>query len=195
MSEGVRQDGEVRQFDWRTAAFRVVALVTVIAISVAGYLLRDELKNFEALGYPGIFLISLISNATIVLPAPGIIVTLVAGSIFNPILVALAAAAGATLGELTGYLAGYSGRGVMRRAPSYDRLEHLMKEYGGWTVLVLAAVPNPLFDIAGAAAGALRMPVAAFLIWAFAGKMIKMLAFAYAGALGVDWILGLIEQG
>ncbi len=126
---------------------------------------------------------------------PGFIVTLIAGSIFNPILVAVAAAAGAALGELTGYLAGYSGRGVFERAPSYDRLEELMKEYGGWTVLVLAAVPNPLFDIAGAAAGALRMPVAAFLIWAFAGKMIKMLAIAYAGALGLDWILGLVGQG
>lgn len=195
MSESVRQDGEVRQYDWRTAAFRILALAAVIAITVAGYLLRDELKNFEALGYPGIFLISLISNATIVLPAPGFMVTLLAGSIFNPILVALAAAVGAALGELTGYLAGYSGRGVLKRAPAYQRLENLMKEYGGWTVLVLAAVPNPFFDIAGAAAGALRMPVAAFLIWAFVGKTIKMLAIAYAGALGVDWFSSLIGQG
>ncbi|MFQ5922019.1 MAG: VTT domain-containing protein [Anaerolineales bacterium] len=195
MSEEVRQDGELRQYDWRTTALRVLALVAVIAITIAGYLLRNEIKNFEVWGYPGIFLISLISNATIVLPAPGFIVTLVAGSIFNPILVAVAAAAGAALGELTGYLAGYSGRGVFERAPSYDRLKELMSEYGGWSVLVLAAVPNPLFDIAGAAAGALRMPVVAFLIWAFAGKLIKMLAIAYAGALGLDWILNLVGQG
>jgi membrane protein YqaA with SNARE-associated domain len=195
VSEELRQDGELRPYDWRTSALRVLALMAVIAITVAGWLLRDEIKNFEVLGYPGIFLISLISNATVVLPAPGFIVTLIAGSIFNPLLVAVAAAAGAALGELTGYLAGYSGRGVLERAPSYDRLEQLMKEYGGWTVLVLAAVPNPLFDIAGAAAGALRMPVAAFLIWAFAGKMIKMLAIAYAGALGLDWFLGLVGQG
>jgi hypothetical protein len=37
------------------------------------------------------------------------------------------------------------------------------------------------------------MPVLAFLTWAFAGKMIKMLALAYAGALGIDWILGLLD--
>ncbi|GMR09896.1 MAG: hypothetical protein BMS9Abin28_0717 [Anaerolineae bacterium] len=195
MSEEVRQDGELRQYDWRTTALRLLALMAVIAITVAGYLLRDEIKNFEALGYPGIFLISLMTNATVVLPAPGFIITMIAGSIFNPILVAVAAAAGAALGELTGYLAGYSGRGVFERAPSYDRLEELMKEYGGWVILVLAATPNPIFDIAGAAAGALRMPVAAFLIWAFAGKMIKMLAIAYAGALGLDWFLGLVGQG
>ena len=192
MTEEVSQEGEVRQYDWRTTALRVLALMAAIAITVAGYLLRDELQNLEVLGYPGIFLISLISNATIVLPAPGFIVTIVAGSIFNPILVAIAAAAGAALGELTGYLAGYSGRGVFERSPSYDRLEELMEKYGGWTVLVLAATPNPFFDIAGAAAGALRMPVLAFLMWAFAGKMIKMLALAYAGALGIDWILGLV---
>ncbi len=195
MSEEVHQEGELRQYDWRTTALRVLALMVVIAITVAAYLLRDELKNFEVLGYPGIFLISLISNATIMLPAPGFIVTLIGGSIFNPFLVAVAAAAGAVLGELTGYLAGYSGRGVFQRAPSYDRLEGLMQEYGGWTVLVLAALPNPIFDIAGAAAGALRMPVLAFLIWGFAGKLIKMLAIAYAGALGLDWFLGLVGQG
>lgn len=192
MTDEVSQEGEVRQTDWRTIALRVVALMAAIAITVAGYLLRDELQNLEVLGYPGIFLISLVSNATVVLPAPGFIVTFVAGSIFNPLLVAIAAAAGAALGELTGYLAGYSGRGVFERSPSYDRLEELMEKYGGWTVLVLAATPNPFFDIAGAAAGALRMPVLAFLAWAFAGKMIKMLALAYAGALGIDWILGLL---
>ena len=192
MTDEVSQEGEVRQTDWRTIALRVVALMAAIAITVAGYLLRDELQNLEVLGYPGIFLISLVSNATVVLPAPGFIVTFVAGSIFNPLLVAIAAAAGAALGELTGYLAGYSGRGVFERSPSYDRLEELIEKYGGWTVLVLAATPNPFFDIAGAAAGALRMPVLAFLAWAFAGKMIKMLALAYAGALGIDWILGLL---
>ena len=192
MTDEVSQEGEVRQTDWRTIALRVVALMAAIAITVAGYLLRDELQNLEVLGYPGIFLISLVSNATVVLPAPGFIVTFVAGSIFNPLLVAITAAAGAALGELTGYLAGYSGRGVFERSPSYDRFEELMEKYGGWTVLVLAATPNPFFDIAGAAAGALRMPVLAFLAWAFAGKMIKMLALAYAGALGIDWILGLL---
>ena len=192
MTDEVSQEGEERQTDWRTIALRLLALMAAIAITVAGYLLRDELQNLEVLGYPGVFLISLVSNATVVLPAPGFIVTIVAGSIFNPFLVAIAAAAGAALGELTGYLAGYSGRGVFERSPSYDRLEELMEKYGGWTVLVLAATPNPLFDIAGAAAGALRMPVLAFLTWAFAGKMIKMLALAYAGALGIEWILGLL---
>lgn len=192
MSEEARQNGEAGEYEWRTTALRVLALMAVIAITVAGYLLRDDIKDLEVLGYPGIFLISLITNATVVLPAPGFIVTLIAGSIFNPFLVALVAAAGAAIGELTGYLAGYSGRGVFERAPSYDRLEELMKEYGGWTVLVLAAIPNPIFDIAGAAAGALRMPVLAFLIWAFAGKMIKMLVIAYAGYLSIDWILGVV---
>jgi len=192
VTDELSQEGELRQTDWRTIALRVIALMAVIAITVTGYLLRDELQNLEVLGYPGVFLISLVSNATVVLPAPGFIVTIVAGSIFNPILVAIAAAAGAALGELTGYLAGYSGRGIFERSPSYDRLEELMEKYGGWTVLVLAATPNPFFDIAGAAAGALRMPVLSFLTWAFAGKMIKMLALAYAGALGIDWILGLL---
>ena len=58
--------------------------------------------------------------------------------------------------------------------------------------MALALIPNPLFDVAGAAAGALKMPVLEFLLWAFIGKTIKMLLFAYAGATSMDWLLRLL---
>ena len=38
------------------------------------------------------------------------------GAIFNPIGVAVAAGLGAAIGELSGYLAGFSGQGVVERA-------------------------------------------------------------------------------
>ena len=53
----------------------------------------------------------------------------------------------------------------------------------------LAFIPNPIFDIAGAAAGALGMPIYEFLFWAWIGKTLKMLMFAYAGATSADWLL------
>jgi len=41
----------------------------VIGISVLIYSIRDRVEEFSTLGYPGIFLIALLANATILLPA------------------------------------------------------------------------------------------------------------------------------
>ena len=56
------------------------------------------------------------------------------------------------------------------------------------TILVLSAIPNPFFDLAGAAAGALKMPLPKFLLWCWIGETIKMLIFAYAGASSLGQI-------
>jgi uncharacterized membrane protein YdjX (TVP38/TMEM64 family) len=60
-------------------------------------------------------------------------------------------------------------------------------------IFVLALIPNPVFDIAGAAAGAMRMPLRQFLFWTWAGKTLKMLAFAVAGATSATWLLHLFK--
>ena len=179
---------QARRFPLGVAALRILALAAVIAISVYVFSIRDQVEELAAFGLPGIFLLSVLSNATVILPAPGLLFVLLAGALFNPMAVAIAAGAGATLGELTGYLAGFSGRGLLEQSEIYHRLERLTRRYGGWTILVLAAIPNPIMDIAGAAAGALRMPVVTFLLWALIGKTIKMLLVAYAGALSIDWV-------
>ena len=164
-------------------------LIAVIAISIYIFSIRDEAEQLAAYGYPGLFLLSILANATIILPAPGIALTFTAGAIFSPLLVALTAGAGATLGELTGYLAGFSGQGVVQNSDLYHRIEAWTSRYGGPAILLLAFIPNPFFDLAGAAAGALGMPVFQFLLWAFIGKVLKMLLFAYAGAASINWLV------
>ena len=176
----------------RITVLRGLALVAVIAITVFIYSIRDQAERLEGYGYPGIFLLSLLANATLVLPAPGIAITFAAGGVFDPLWVGVAAGTGAALGELTGYLAGYSGRGVLEGTAVYQRLLELTRRFGNWTILVLAIIPNPFFDVAGAAAGALRMPVRIFLLWATIGKLIKMWIVAYAGAFSVDWLVRLL---
>ena len=163
---------------------RIATLVFVIALSVTLFIFRDRIKELEEFGYPGIFLFSMLANATLILPMPGIIVTSLMGAVFNPFWVAIAAGSGAALGELSGYLAGFSGQKVAERTAAYVKLENWMKKYGGWTILVLGFIPNPLFDIAGLIAGTLKMPPAKFLFWCWLGKVLKMMLFAYGGALG-----------
>lgn len=177
---------------WRLTAARIVALLVVAAITLYIYSIRSEVERFQAYGYPGIFLLSILANATVILPAPGIALTFTFGTIFNPLGVAIAAGAGASLGELTGYLAGFSGQGIVDDTDMYARLEGWTERFGGWAILVLAFIPNPFFDLAGAAAGALGMGIPRFLLWAFLGKTLKMLLFAYAGAFSIDWLNGTI---
>jgi len=94
-----------------------------------------------------IFLISILANSTIILPVPGVVITATMGTIFNPLLVAIAAGAGAALGEMTGYLAGFSGRAVVENRKWYDRVVGWMHKYGAVTVLVMAIIPNPFLTL------------------------------------------------
>ena len=67
----------------------------------------------------------------------------------------------------------------------------------GWLLLfLLAFLPNPVFgDLAGVTAGALRYPQERFLAVVLAGKLLKFVGFAYACALGADWLVRFLPIG
>jgi uncharacterized membrane protein YdjX (TVP38/TMEM64 family) len=172
----------------RITILRVLSLVFVLTITVLLVLSRDKVQQLEGYGYPGIFLFSLLANATLILPIPGVLVTSAMGAVFNPFWVAAASAAGAALGETTGYLTGFSGQAVIENRVWYDKVEGWMKKYGLIIIVLLAFIPNPLFDIAGIIAGSLRMPLWQYMLASLVGKFFKMLLFAYGGATILHWL-------
>jgi len=181
----------------RQTILRILALVGVVALMIVLFVFRDQVRKLSSYGYIGIFLISIAANATIIIPLPGVAFTTAMGAIFNPVGVAIAAGLGASLGELSGYLAGFSGQGVVERVQLYTRLTEWMRaheilSYG--VIFLLALIPNPLFDLAGMASGALKLPMWKFLIACALGKILKMLAFAYAGYYSVGWVTSLFGK-
>lgn len=166
----------------RLTLARIMALFIVIGLSIFIFTIRDQAEDLAIYGYPGIFVLSFMAYATVLLPAPGVAVVFTMGSVFNPVGVALAAGTGAALGELSGYLAGFSGQAVVERVEVYERLTRWMRNNGSLTVFILAAIPNPFFDLAGVAAGSLKMPVVRFFIFCWMGEVVKMGIFAFAGA-------------
>jgi uncharacterized membrane protein YdjX (TVP38/TMEM64 family) len=176
-----------------TNILRVLAIAAVIGITVYIYSIRDRAEEFAAFGYPGIFLVAMMANATVFLPAPGVAIVFAMGSVFNPFGVALAAGTGGAIGELSGYLAGFSGQAVVERTNVYDRIRPWIETYGGWAILVLSAIPNPFFDIAGVAAGMAKMKLWRFLLFCWIGQLIKMAMFAFAGAYSIEWIASFYE--
>jgi len=177
----------------QTNLLRALALLAVIGITVFIYSIRDRVEEFEQFGYFGIFLIALMANATVLLPAPGVAIIYAMGAVFNPLWVGLAAGTGGALGELSGYLAGFSGQAVVEKTNIYNRFHPWVEKYGGWAILVLSAIPNPFFDIAGIAAGIAKMPLRTFLIFTWVGQIIKMTLFAVAGHYSLGWIESLMQ--
>ncbi len=165
----------------RMTIARIIALFMVVTISVFVFSIREQADQFAIYGYPGIFIIAFLAYATVLLPAPGVAVIFAMGAVFHPIGVALAAGTGAALGELTGYLAGFSGQAIVERSDIYEKLSLWMQKNGPLTILLLSATPNPFFDLAGVAAGVSKMPVLIFLFWCWIGEIIKMLVFSYLG--------------
>jgi len=171
----------------------LLILLVVIAI-VAGvfYLYQahpgkiDELQQF---GYLGAFIISITLNATLVLPAGNFVVMAAFGATLpSATLVGLVGGLGAAIGEITGYVAGYSGQSMIQRRKVYQRLERWVKKWGTLTIFLLSIAPL-FFDLAGLAAGALRFPFWKFFVATWLGRTILYIGIAWAGAMGWEALL------
>ena len=164
---------------------RVALVLFTLGLSVVIYLFRDRVAGLAAVGYPGIFLVSLLSNATLILPVPSPLLVFSMGSALPFFLVGLSAGVGEALGELTGYTLGVGGRAVIEKRETYERLQRWMQRRGALTILVLSIIPNPVFDVAGIAAGSLRYPLWRFLLFCWMGMTIKSTVIAWLGSQSI----------
>ena len=169
---------------------RLGVFLAVLAIVGTAFLLHRKL-DLEDVGYAGLGLTVLLASGGLVLPIPSLATACAAGAILNPVYVALVAGSAGTLGELTGYFLGYSGRGVLDRSHFYQRMERWMRRRGWLVLFLVALIPNPIFDVVGIAAGALRYPVWRFLAVVWVGKLSKFLIFAYSCDKSIEWLTDL----
>ena len=174
----------------------VTVVVLVVALSIALFLFfrqnPENIEGLESYGYAGAFLISLVSTATVILPAPGVLLLIAIGAICNPILVGLVGAAGGSIGELSGYVLGRGGRGFANQNRILLKAEGWMKKRGFLTVFLFSLIPFLPFDIVGIVAGALRFPIWKFLLASFIGKTILYIILIQAGSWGWDALLRFI---
>lgn len=165
----------------------LLILVLAIVIIAAVIIFLDAPKDFEGYvrssGYVGVLLMGIIGSASPIWPLPGSWAAFIAGGLgLNPFLLALAAGFGEPLGELTAYMAGYGGQVAVTNWKRYSQIEGWMKRYGGLTVFLVSAIPNYFTKVAVVVAGTLRYPLWEFFVICWAGKTIKSLGFALAGA-------------
>ncbi len=161
-----------------------VALAIVAAVLYFG---RD-IAALRHYGYAGAFLISMLASATILFPAPGWAVVVAMSRMLDPLTLGVVAGLGSAIGELTGYLAGEGTREIINEKVSESKRVHdFVEKYGPLAIFVLAFIPNPLFDIAGIAAGGAEIEWWKFLLATAAGRVLRYVLLALAGA----FVLGL----
>ena len=174
-----------------------IVIWSVVAIAIVGGTVSWLVGwlDVQDAGYWGAFVVNLVGSAAVVVPIPGLFAVCAAAAPelgLNFVLLGVIGAAGSTVGELTGYLAGYGSQGVAQKSRYYSGISRWVARRGGFALFVLAAVPNPLFDIGGVAAGSLGYPISRFLLWVGFGKSVKFLVFAYACRQGISWLADLV---
>ncbi len=161
-----------------------IVITVIFAVSCWLALNPQFVTRFGRWGYVGAFLISFVSSATIILPAPGIAVIIAMSAALDPITLGVVAGVGSAFGELTGYIAGASGRALIpiQHRSKFERLHSLTNNYGAVVLAFLAAIPFPFFDFAGMVAGMLKMHIVIFIIAVAIGKSIKYTILILLGA-------------
>jgi membrane protein YqaA with SNARE-associated domain len=183
-----------RAWGWiRTKKMPLIGLALMIAIIVGVSILylknKDLFKNLEGYGYAGAFVISVAFNATILIPVNNIAVIIALGAApsLSPVFVGLAGGIGAGIGEMTGYLAGRSGRGLLKKSDIYNKVERWVGKWGWIAIFILSIFPL-FFDVVGIIAGATRMPVWKFFLASWLGRTLAYVTVALLAHWGIQAI-------
>jgi membrane protein DedA with SNARE-associated domain len=163
----------------------LVSVAIVAAIVLVYKNDPDIFTDLQGYGYFGAFVISVVLNGTILFPVSNVAVMIGLGATLPlPWLVGIAGGFGAALGEMTGYLAGRSGRGLLARSNVYIRVEGWVKKWGWLAVFIMAIIPF-VFDVVGIIAGALRMPTWRFFVACWLGRTIFYIFAVYLASMGL----------
>jgi len=138
-------------------------------------------------GYFGVFLLSFIGTASIIVPVPYtlIIFTLSAPPFsWDPILLIIAGGVGSAIGELSGYVLGYFGRKIVskERQRKMTYLVKLIDRYGPLAIFTFALTPLP-DDVLFIPLGILRYKLYKAFIPALIGKVLMISILVYFGGL------------
>lgn len=147
--------------------------------------------------YFGVFLISFIGTASIVVPIPYtlIIFTLSLSGQWNPTLLIIAGGLGSALGELTGYALGYFGRRIIseERQKKMTYLVRLFDRYGPLAIFAFALTPLP-DDLLFIPLGIMKYKFYKAFIPSLIGKLLMIFIIVSSGSMAGDFLIGILGE-
>ncbi len=182
----------------------ISSVVVTLALAALVVVKWEAVQQATGVSYFGLFLVSALGGATVIIPVPMLAVQFAMGGILQPwfgpavigpVFVGAVAGFAETIGALSIYLTGVGGsRGLAgfnkegRLQRWYLKLIKLMERRGKLTLFLVSAVINPFFYPVSLAAGAVRFGIWRFFAIAWAGKTVKCIGIAYAGYYGLRGI-------
>ena len=179
---------------WFGGAIVIAAVIAPIALQ--RYLTFDPALVLT-FGYAAVFLMGVLGSITFFIPVPTLGLVFAGSTMLNPVLLAIAAAAGITLGMAGCYALGKAGTRFAERSQpdpgtkmhrATVRMADWYKRNVATTSFFMAALPNPAFDYAGYLAGLTGVSQTRFLVATFVGKVVQSLAVALLGYYAFEQI-------
>ncbi len=211
-----------RGLRWHHYLGIVIILALFIIFPVVALLrFQEEIKQAQAYGYVGVFIVGLLCGITII-PAPTQILVFTFGHVLNPVWVGLIAGLGSAVGGITIYLTGAGAQNIWGRFRKttwafqhgldsdkasleqsqiwikgkvyYEKLARWINGKGGsWALFFTSAIVFSPFYPASLAAGSLGMGLTKFFLISWAGKTVRYLYVAAAGYYGLEFVQQLLK--
>ncbi len=174
----------------------------ILLAAIAAPIVLQRYMTFDpgmlmTFGYAAVLVMGALGSITFFLPVPTLTLVFAGATILNPVLLALAAAAGITIGMAGCYALGKAGSRMAERSQPDPgtRLHRATSRVNEWytrnvtaTSFFVAVIPNPIFDYAGYYAGLTGVSQTRFLAATFAGKVVQSLVVALLGYYAFEQI-------
>jgi len=154
---------------------------------------------FAPYRYLGVFAVSLIGTASIIIPIPYTILIFnlsISSSEWDPILLTIAGGAGSAIGEMSGYALGYFGRRIIsqERQRKMTYLVKIFDRFGPLAIFAFALTPLP-DDLLYIPLGVLRYKFYKAFIPTLIGKLLMIFIIANFGRTAGEMIRLLFGEG
>jgi membrane protein YqaA with SNARE-associated domain len=172
-----------------------VIIALVLASTLFAYAGPSSIYSLLiGLGYTGAFISGLIGTSSLmisILPPQVVVFVLSEPSLgFNPLLIGIVAGIGAGVGQYAHYYIGEGGRYIIpkRYVEKIDEWRPRVERYGALLIFLFAATPLSPDDLVWIPLGMMKYPKKKALAASIAGKVLMLVAFAYAGHFGMHMI-------
>ncbi|MEM3362203.1 MAG: VTT domain-containing protein [Candidatus Anstonellaceae archaeon] len=160
----------------------------IITIFIFTFLLvfysNQIVEFFGQYSYIGIFILSLLSSASLFLPlAPVQLAVVMLSMKLNIVYCAILAGIGSAIGESTGYIFGKELKEILKEKKQLKQNEifkkiynlniRILKNHTYGAIFLLSFFPNPIFDIVGVYAGIKKVKYPYYLLLTSVGRILR----------------------
>lgn len=177
--------------------------IRISSINLSSMQLKYLVEWLSALtisyGYLGVFIASFLGNLLLFIPIPYLMMVfgLSAPSFgFDPTLLALASALGASLAKLITYAIGFESRHLLseERRRKLEFARWIVARHGMLIVFLFAATPLP-DDMLYIPLGIMGYSLIKFFASVLAGKIILTLIVSWGGHYSIEWLMPFFSSG